>query len=68
MNQNWFLDQYDILQAFTSEFRRRFKKDLEININMEIPLFRDVSKADDILIRDAIDDKKSTKQLNSLAL
>lgn len=46
----------------------RFKKDPEININMAIPLFRDVSEVDNILIRDAIDDKidQTIKQLSSL--
>lgn len=33
-NENWFVNQYDILQVFTLKFRRRFKKYLEINMNM----------------------------------
>lgn len=45
--ENWFADQYDILQVITFEFLWEVKKD---SWSAMIPLFRSISNGDNLML------------------
>lgn len=52
-NENWPDDQNFILQVFTQEFKKRFRKDLNSNIHLTIPLSTNTTNIDNAqLIRE----------------
>lgn len=52
-NGNWPDDQNFILQVFTQEFKKRFRKDLNSNIHLTIPLSTNTTNIDNAqLIRE----------------
>lgn len=68
-NGIWSEDQSCILQVFSTEFCRRFKRDLNVNICQPILLSRSISTSNnEWLTRDLTEDKvwQAVKQIGSL--
>lgn len=65
----WSKDHFDVLQVFTKEFTRKFKKDSQLMVHQTIPLSRDITVSDnEWLTTDATEREvqQVVKQINPL--